>query len=665
MEKPESLLNLLSQDKSGMQNGWQHLVDNVREGIYAVDLSTNKIIIFNDAFCEMTGYSQQELYAMHIETLHFPEDLEELFRKIKEAKDTGKVIWETRFKRKDGMAISVELRASIVEKMPAPIYLAVISDITEHKHLEDSLRENERFLRTIIETVPECVKLLDLDGTVLKMNPVGLNMLEADAGEVIGKPIYAFVIPEYHQALKDYTEMIIQGGRGILEFEIIGMKGKRLWVETNTALWRNQKNEVTGLLAVTRDITERKQAEDILKGLNIQLTKTNQKFRQLALRDTHTGLYNHRYLTEIIESEFHRAKRTGGLLSVIMLDLDFFKSINDVYGHRFGDMVLKQLAHLLKKAVRKYDIITRFGGEEFVIILPDTDREGAFILAQRILDAITQYNFGTEKESVHLKSSMGVVTYPQDKVISGMGLVNLADQVLGKVKDRGGNNVYSTLDLGMKETPSQVKRYEADNVQLLKGKILKLTKRANQSLMEAIFAFARTIKLKDHYTGEHVEKTVHYAVEMAKALKLSTAEIENIRDAAMLHDLGKIGISEKILLKKSRLSPKEFEEIKKHPQIGADILRPIHFLQSIIPLILYHHERYDGKGYLNGLKGEEIPIGARIIAAADVFQALISHRPYRKAYAKREAIDIVKKGSGTQFDPKVITALLRILKKER
>jgi HD-GYP domain-containing protein (c-di-GMP phosphodiesterase class II) len=158
---------------------------------------------------------------------------------------------------------------------------------------------------------------------------------------------------------------------------------------------------------------------------------------------------------------------------------------------------------------------------------------------------------------------------------------------------------------------------------------------------------------------------VQYATELARALDLPEEEIERIKQAAILHDLGKIGISEKILVKKLKLTRQELEEVKKHPQIGVDIIRPIKFLHNIIPLILYHHERWDGKGYPNGLKGEEIPIGARIIALADVYQALTSNRPYRKAYSEREAIKIIKKGSGTQFDPRMATKFVQILQKKK
>jgi HD-GYP domain-containing protein (c-di-GMP phosphodiesterase class II) len=206
---------------------------------------------------------------------------------------------------------------------------------------------------------------------------------------------------------------------------------------------------------------------------------------------------------------------------------------------------------------------------------------------------------------------------------------------------------------------------ETNDIKFLKKKIDNLTKRGRQGLIESIFAFAKTIELKDHYTGEHAENTVRYSTQIATALNLPDDEIENIRQASTLHDLGKIGISDKILLKKAKLTKKEFDEIKKHPQIAADIIRPIQFMHDIIPLVLYHHERWDGKGYPTGLKGEEIPIGARIIAIADVYQALTSNRPYRKAFSVDKALGMIKKGAGTQFDPRIVDIFLRIIKKER
>ena len=405
--------------------------------------------------------------------------------------------------------------------------------------------------------------------------------------------------------------------------------------------------------------------EETITELNRSLINANRELEAMALKDLHTGLYNHRYLEDAIEAEFSRAKRSSSPLSVIMMDIDYFKSINDVYGHQFGDIVLKQLADHIKTTVRQYDIVIRFAGEEFVAMLPDTDETEGLILAKRILEAVNLRMFGNEEHSVKIKLSMGVAAYPDDNVLKGMELISAADKALSRVKEDGGNKAYSSSSTKGKKMDLPVKAIEAPaDISLMREKIDKLTRSANQNVIEAIFAFAKTIEIKDHYTGTHVEKTVHYAEKMAEAAGLPSDEIERIKQSAALHDLGKIGISEKILLKPGKLTKEEFDEIKKHPQIGVDIIRPIHFMHDLIPLMLHHHEMWDGKGYPDGLKGEETPVGARIIAIADAYDALTSDRPYRKAFAVGKAIEIIKEGSGTQFDPKLIAIFLDILKKE-
>ena len=403
-----------------------------------------------------------------------------------------------------------------------------------------------------------------------------------------------------------------------------------------------------------------------LEKSNRTILQLNKKLSKLALKDPHTGLYNRRYLKETLEKELSLAKRHAQSLSVLMMDIDYFKSVNDAYGHTFGDLVLKQFTKTLKKVIRKYDIIFRFGGEEFVIISPRTDRATSLMLAKRLLRTINAHSFGDKTHAIKLKLSISVASYPEDGlVIRGIDLVYLADQILNKVKEYGGNKVYSSEDVEKMEGNLPSENETNVDMELLKKKVYRLSQRANQSLIEAIFAVAKAVGLKDRYSNTLTKRNIDYATEVAKMLKLPKTEIEHVRKAAILHDIGKVGISENILLKKSKLTASEFETIKKHPQLSADIIRPLYFLRGTIPLILYHHERWDGKGYPHGLKGKDIPIGARIIGIVDAYRSLTSNRAYRKAYAKSNAMKILKRESGTKFDPQVAAAFLRILSSPR
>lgn len=650
------------------ETNYTAIFNAANDAIFIHDIETGHIVDANQKACEMFLYPKEELLKLKVTSLgsrnpsHTDKEAEALLKRAS-AGEPQIFEWLVKDKAARLFWVEINLKRAIIGGRYR--LLSIVRDITDRKQAEEALEENERFLDNVFSSIQDGISVLDKDMNIIRINQT-MEKWYSHAMPLVGKKCY-----EAYHVRKERCEICptystLKSGKAA--YEVVpktGPKGKMVgWLDLYSfPLIDSKTGQLKGVIEYARDITERKKAEQELVPLNRELTKTNEKLRQVALKDPHTGLYNHRYLTEVIEAEFYRARRYGHPLSVIMLDIDYFKSINDVYGHEFGDLVIKQLAAYLKQIVRRYDIVVRFGGEEFVIISPNTERLKAAILAQRLLDAINLYNFGNKKHSVKLKMSIAVSSYPDGNITNGMDLINKADKILNKVKAEGGNKVYSSVDLkkGRNVTYPDI---ESTDVRSLKEKIEKLTKSGRQNLIESISAFAKTIELKDHYTGSHVENTVHYATEIASALNLPSEDVESIKQASVLHDLGKIGISDKILHKKSRLTKKEFEEIKKHPQIAADIIRPIQFMHDIIPLVLYHHERWDGKGYPVGLKAEEIPIGARIIAIADVYQALTSSRPYRKALSKKEAMNIIKKGSGTQFDHQIVDIFLKVLKKE-
>ena len=698
---------------------YKTLIENINIGVYRnTGDAKGRFLQANPAIARMFGYdSADEFMKVNVSDLYERPEDRQLF--VKEVMKNGFIKGkELRLKKKDGRPIwgSVTAKIAYDENGGIKWLDGAIEDISERKqieeelgryreHLEESVKErtnelnsiNERLLREvaqrkqtedilfhtnqtlqdIINFLPDATFVIDKDRKVIAWNRAIEAMTGVKQIDMLGKGDYAYAVPFYGKTRPILIDIVQKPDKRIEEkYDFITRKenilyagvfipamnqGKGVYVWCIASPLFDIKGNIIGAVESLRDITDSKRAEEQLKALNREITRTNKKLKQLSLRDSHTGLYNHRYFMEAIEIEFERARRSGQPLSTMMLDLDYFKSINDVYGHQFGDLILKQFATQLKRLVRRYDVVIRYGGEEFIIISSGTRRADALNLARRILDALNLYNFGDKKHIVKLKLSIAIASYPDDNVINGMDLMGLTDQILNRVKEAGGNRVYSSLDMKERKLLSLK---ESTDVKFMEGKIERLTKRANQSLVEAIFAFAKTIELKDRYTGEHGERTVQFATDIARQLNLSKYDTELIRQASMLHDLGKIGVSEKILLKKGKLTKEEFGEIKKHPQIAADILRPIQFLHPLIPLILHHHERWDGKGYPHGLKGDQIPMGACVLALADHYQALISDRPYRKAFPEKEAIKIIKKGTGTQFCPKVVSAFLKVSKKK-
>jgi len=643
---------------------FRKLTESSLAGVYIIQ--DKKFRYVNPALARIFGYKPEELIDKlgYLDLTH-PQDreiVEENIRLRLEGKAES-THYTFRGIRKDGSVIYCEVLGSIIDYEGRPANIGTVLDITERKYNEELLRESESKFKALSEEAAVGVYLIHKDAFEY-VNPRLSEMFGWPVGGLLGKKIFSII---YHEDVNRFRYLL----KGLLSGRFTSIKHKCRGVKSNgeiiyldvygTYVVHKGKPSVIGtVIDTSEEIANREKIER----MNKELKLFNHRLKQLALRDVQTGLYNHRYLGECIEAEFYRAKRCGQPLSIIMVDIDYFKSINDVYGHKFGDLVIKQFGSQLKRCVRKYDILIRFGGEEFIVVSPGINRDAALVLAYRIMNSISLYNFGNRKHSVKIRLSMGVVSYPEDKVLKGVDLIDLVDKIVEKVKEEGGNRVYSSLDLKRKRKTAKKVKEESEEIKSLKKKIVQLTKKANQSLIESVFAFAKTIELKDHVTGEHVERTVRYATAIAKKMGLTRDEIECIREAAILHDLGKVGISENILLKKAKLTRKEFNELKRHPQIGVDIIRPIHFFHSIIPLVLYHHERWDGKGYPSGLKGEEIPIGARIIAVADAYQALRTNRSYRKAFSKRKAMQILNKEAGNKFDPHIVEVLMKVLQKE-
>lgn len=353
--------------------------------------------------------------------------------------------------------------------------------------------------------------------------------------------------------------------------------------------------------------------------------------------DELTGLFNHRYFHQRVDEEISRCSRFGHIFSLALLDLDLFKVYNDVNGHLAGDGVLRQIGQHIKAATRGTDISCRYGGDEFAIIFPQTSLTDAYNAVEAIR---TQIEFQTESRGL-LTTSAGIASWPTDGVMREE-LVGAADNALYHAKRLGRNRTFLASELAS----PQVQEPEA-----------KLGRK--EALLSTIYALAATVDAKDRHTYGHSRKVATYAAELAKALGYSMPEIETIRTASLLHDIGKIGIAEHILAKPGPLTPKEWELMHAHPDLGVAILKHVEDLKDCLAAVRYHHERYDGSGYPAGLKGENIPLDARILAVADAYDAMTSERPFRRrAMTYEQAREELRRCAGTQFDPKIVEVFI-------
>jgi diguanylate cyclase (GGDEF)-like protein/putative nucleotidyltransferase with HDIG domain len=359
-----------------------------------------------------------------------------------------------------------------------------------------------------------------------------------------------------------------------------------------------------------------------------------------AITDGLTRLYNHRYLHESLDKEIARGTRFGSTFSIIMIDLDFFKTYNDTYGHLAGDDVLAGIGKCIESAIRNVDLAFRYGGEEFAVILPETTTEGAYLVAERIREKIGQKVFSGRS---FITASLGIATWPTDGVTKEQLLVS-ADKALYAAKATGRNRTCAPYDENKQEIVS------ADEVS-----------ETQRIAISMIFALAATVDAKDHYTYGHSRKVSQYAVAIAQSINLPSEKIGVIRTAGLLHDIGKIGIPDSILNKDGTLDEQEWRQIKAHPEMGVEILRYVAELSDSLPIILNHHEHYDGSGYPSGLKGNEIPFEARLLSVADAYDAMTSLRPYHNQRSSQEAIDELRRCAGTTFDPELVEIFCKIL----
>lgn len=396
-----------------------------------------------------------------------------------------------------------------------------------------------------------------------------------------------------------------------------------------------------------------------------------QAVRDQAVTDALTGLYNRRYFEEALEKEVQRAKRQQQPFSIIGIDLDYLKKINDTHGHFYGDLAIKTIADVLKANARSVDVPARIGGEEFDVLLPGISSDGAMIAAERIRSAIEK----TEIDTIgHITGSLGVATYFEhtDNVEE---LLELTDQAMYTSKREGRNRV--TLAKPISETSWQEIAVNTFVDILSKNRIpmakhlskelcLKLQAPANKDEMtnESLYTVADVLtKLYNpmHSSGV-IKNKVLMAASLAKRFDLPKEEIDNLKVAVLLYDIGNLMLPQDILQKATPLTDEERDKIKNHPIIAArEILKPISYIQDVLPIIEHHHENWDGSGYPNKMSKDEIPLTSQIILIIDEYFALIEPRPYRAKLSSRDALEIIKSDAGKKWNNTLVKEFISLI----
>ena len=399
-------------------------------------------------------------------------------------------------------------------------------------------------------------------------------------------------------------------------------------------------------------------------GIILKMTELQEKLLLLANTDELTGLANRRYFFDILEREILQSKIKSNDLSLMILDLDHFKNVNDTYGHQAGDMILKQTGKIIRENTYPLDLAVRYGGEEFIVLMSETSTSKAARAAEKLCRIISNHRWAISNELISITASIGLAGINSHNLLDSGDLLKNADTALYVAKKRGRNCVVTWDKINHNQ---DVKIQENREYRELQAKLALLAKKLSSHALGTISAFTETINavIKDKHVVQHARNVQVYAVAIAEEMGLSTELRERIDTAAFLHDLGKISVPDAILKKTTPLTEGDWKIIRQHPIVGARILAPLKIFDLELSIVRHHHENCDGTGYPDGLKGREIPIGARVLSVADVFDAATSDRPYHLAKSSEDALREIDNCSGSKFDPDVVIAFHRACEKHK
>lgn len=491
-----------------------------------------------------------------------------------------------------------EDQMSLLKVIGEIITAAIVKNETE-----EELKESEKRYREILNTMEEGYYEIGLDGKINYCNFAASRILGYSKSALIGMH-YKEVCVDPDAAYQAFNKVYLtEQVERRLVLKLLRRDNSELYCELSISLQKDNEGKPSGFTGIGRDVTERIEYE--------------KRLEHISMHDQLTGIYNRAYF----EVEIERLNKSRAYpISIISADLDGLKLINDTMGHEAGDKLLLSCAELIKNSLRRSDILARVGGDEFAALLTWADEETARSIVRRIRENLSTYNL--RNKDLPLSISLGVAT--ADK--------NTVD--LHKVLKQADDMMY------------REKLYTSSSSS--RSKIV-------QSLMAALAE-------RDYITEGHAQRLEKLCMAVGERVNLSKRQLSDLALLAKVHDLGKVGIPDQILFKQDTLTHSEWEVMRSHPEKGYRIALSSPDLASVADLILKHHERWDGKGYPLGLKGDKIPVECRILAIVDAYDAITNKRPYSKARPTREALKEITKNAGSQFDPELTAVFLEALK---
>jgi diguanylate cyclase (GGDEF)-like protein/PAS domain S-box-containing protein/putative nucleotidyltransferase with HDIG domain len=558
------------------------------------------IVESNLTAANMIGLSRQILIKERLSQYIFKEDRNIYHKHRRQLFDTMKSQeCELRMVKTNGSIFWVELKATVEIEGQVPFCGLVLSDISKRKKIEAQLQQNMKDLLA-------SQRIAHL-GT-WRMNVItGKIVWSEELYKIFGheptKPPPAYedhlklFVPESWEKLSAAMEEIMATGRSYeLELETIKRDGSKGWAWTRGEAEKNQKGKIVSLWGIAQDISEHKQNEEQLL--------------YLSNHDHLTGLHNRRYYERKLK---YLDSKENLPLSVIMFDVNGLKLVNDSFGHDLGDVLIKKTADTIKKVCRKNDLVARIGGDEFVLVLPKTSLDESKKIANHIKKI-------TSKEIV---SNIAL------SISYGCDTKEMSSQLISAVCANAENVMY---------------KHKLNERLSIRSKTIEL-------IMNSLFDKSQAEK-------QHSNKVSQICFAIASKMQLDEETVKKLRAVGLIHDIGKIGINERILNKTDSLTNSERIDIERHSEIGWRLLSSTNEFSELAQLVIDHHEKMDGSGYPNGLKGKAIQLESRILAIAEAYDAMTSKKSYRKELTKEEAIKELKKCSGTHFDAEIVNVFV-------